>query len=140
MDQYSRDKKNEYGGASVDDILADYREEKRAAAAQARYDSYLDEASSASREAAMDDEGVKVYRPKNAPAEAPAPAATENFSAYAGETPAEPVRRRGAVAAMEDEARGLLRGLGGAGRERSQSRGGSNPRADRDRARRAPAE
>lgn len=140
MDQYSRDKKNEYGGASVDDILADYREEKRAAAAQARYDSYLDEASSASREAAMDDEGVKVYRPKNAPAEAPAPAATENFSAYAGETPAEPVRRRGAVAAMEDEARGLLRGLGGAGRERSQSRGGAMPRADRDRARRAPAE
>lgn len=75
MDRYGHDgdMTNEYGGISVDDILAEYQQEERAAASQALYQSYLDQLPDGDegfepeeRSQAVDEEGVKLYRPKSA--------------------------------------------------------------------------
>ncbi len=71
MDDYSqgRDTTTEYGMISIDDILSEYQEEQRAAAALARYQAYLEDedqnAPNKPAPAAVDSEGVKVYKPKS---------------------------------------------------------------------------
>lgn len=69
MDEYGHnDMTSEY--SSVDDILAEYKAERREAAVQELYQSYLDAPHEEPRteDGLMDEEGVRLYRPGKAAA------------------------------------------------------------------------
>lgn len=81
MDEYGHNNMtNEY--SSVDDILAEYKAEKREAAVQALYQSYLDapHEEPGSEDIPLDEEGVRLYRPGKAAA--PKDAADEAAREY----------------------------------------------------------